>query len=180
MLEFSIRGKSRPEDAAHGANPEMSYFDAAQRSNGVSFVRLARGWIRLAHMRVKQRLEVFTSTRGMTGAGMGAHTRFQTSFGAFAENSALEKINLRLKSLENDWIETEKAYQNTQKIWNDVWDSIKQFQRRRELAGDEKEKSERAILARSEEAVIGSFDLLLRRVQDLQSRLAALLMSARP
>lgn len=155
----------------------MTYIDAAHSSPG--FVKNARTWIRDAQIRVRQRLEIFTSSRGLAGAGLAAQTRFQTSFGAFPEGSALEKINLRLKSLENDWIEAEKAYRSTQKIWNDLWDKIKQLQKSRDLAGDEKEKSEQAMLTKSEEIVLGSFDLLLKRVQDLRSRLEALLTSAR-
>src|SRR5690349_12924998 len=103
MSRFTTRGIPDPEGVASGGDPELTCIDAAHGSSG--FLKNARSWIRDTQTRIRERLEIFTSSRGMAGAGLAAQTRFQTSFGAFPEGSALEKINLRLKSLENDWIE---------------------------------------------------------------------------
>jgi hypothetical protein len=174
MFEFSIRGKSRPQGATSGM-----YIGPAERSPDGSMIKSALTWIRNAQNRIKQRVDLFISTRRLPGARIASMTRFNTSFGAFPEESALEKINFRLKALEHDWIEAEKAYQSTQKVWNETWEELKQLQKRRHLAGDEKEKSLQAMLARSEGTVLGSFEMLSRRIQDLHSRLTALLKSAR-
>ena len=153
MFESSFRGKPRPQ----GASSRMSYIGT----------------------RIKQRVDLFISMRRLPGTRFTSTTRFNTSFGAFPEDSALEKINFRLKSLEHDWIESEKAYLATQKLWNEVWEELKEFQKQGDLASDEKEKLLQTMLVRSEETVLGSFEMLLQRIQDLHSRLTALLKSAR-
>ena len=175
MFESSIRGKSRPQGATTG----MPHLDAAERSPNGGMIKSARRWILNAQTRIKQRIDLFISMRRLTGPGVASMTRFNTSFGAFPEESALEKINFRLKSLEHDWIEAEKAYQAIQKVWNETWEELKELQKRRDMAGDETENSVQVTLVRSEETVLGSFEMLLQRVQELHSRLTALLKSAR-